>query len=662
MQRGAWGLVLTFAIGLAAGQVQAQLRIVDYNTAGDVRPGMNAVLTAIAADSVNGVAKPIDVLILQEQDSMSTTTQGMVNVLNGIYGSGAYNRGTMDAATSGAGRPGLVYNTQTLQLVSETKTGTVSGSGNARQGMLYRLHPLGYGDDADFYVFSNHYKAGDTSTDKSRRNVEAQSVRALGDALPAGSHIIYAGDYNVQSASEQSIQTMIAPGNGQAVDPINLTTVSGSPVTWHDSNSLRYAHTQSPVDASLPGAGSLVTGGMDDRFDFQYVTAAMMDGEGLSYIGPGVGNSPATTASYHAFGNNGSQPLNHPINDPLNNIALSDAVLDALASVTDHLPVVADYQLPAKMSVSVAPPPARVLVGANLSVGVSVSNSASVVAAVGADELDYMVSGQGAVAGGAAGTDSALGGVNNHLLNADTSAAGAMSGAVNASSSSQAVANGSFTQPISYDVLAHANATFDALADVNSLAINLGDFFVGSGVKSLPIHLHNLVAAAGYTAELDIDGIDGTGDTNRLSTDLALASVAAGDALDAWAMLDTLAIGNFTARWTLSTSDENLLGATAGTDLVLDLSGRVAHLGDVNFDGSVNIFDVNLVSGAWGSPGPAADANSDGVVDIFDVNVVSANWSGGMEGGAAVPEPTALGLAAVGASVVLGLWIIRASQ
>ena len=54
--------------------------------------------------------------------------------------------------------------------------------------------------------------------------------------------------------------------------------------------------------------GGLTTGGMDDRFDFQHVTATLMDGEGMSYIGPSVPNTaiPASVQSYTAFGNNGS--------------------------------------------------------------------------------------------------------------------------------------------------------------------------------------------------------------------------------------------------------------------------------------------------------------------------------------------------------------------
>jgi len=84
------------------------------------------------------------------------------------------------------------------------------------------------------------------------------------------------------------------------------------------------------------------------------------------------------------------------------------------------------------------------------------------------------------------------------------------------------------------------------------------------------------------------------------------------------------------------------------------LTGALA--GDVNLDGAVNIFDVNVVSTYWGAAGPAGDANSDGTVNIFDINMISANWSPSGGSAAHVPEPAALVLALWG---LLGLVYVR---
>lgn len=72
--------------------------------------------------------------------------------------------------------------------------------------------------------------------------------------------------------------------------------------------------------------------------------------------------------------------------------------------------------------------------------------------------------------------------------------------------------------------------------------------------------------------------------------------------------------------------------------------------GDVNFDGTVNIFDINAVSSNWNAAGPAGDANHDGIVNIFDINLISANWT--PAGATAVPEPATVGLLLVGAALV----------
>jgi hypothetical protein len=60
--------------------------------------------------------------------------------------------------------------------------------------------------------------------------------------------------------------------------------------------------------------------------------------------------------------------------------------------------------------------------------------------------------------------------------------------------------------------------------------------------------------------------------------------------------------------------------------------------------------DISAVSSAWLQTGAGllADANGDGVVNGLDFALISANWlqTGASGGGTAVPEPSALILAA----------------
>lgn len=308
-------------------------RIAEYNIAsegGTPRAGLDAILQAIGAEVVNGVAAPIDVLALQEVLSQSTTTQTVVNQLNAIYGPGAYARGNLDGASTGSGTQGVVYRVSTMQLLSEATIGVASTSGQPRQALRYQFRPVGYSSTADFYLYNSHYKADSDSTSLNRRLVEANAIRADADALGNGVQIVYAGDFNAYSSSEAFYQKLLSAGAGQAFDPI------GTPGSWHDTASFVSIFTQAPSASPPPG---LTGGGLDDRFDFQIFTSELTDGVGLDYV----------SGTYHTFGNNGTVAMNGSINAASNTalpgLANRTTVLNLLTTVTDHLPVVADYRI-----------------------------------------------------------------------------------------------------------------------------------------------------------------------------------------------------------------------------------------------------------------------------------------------------------------------------
>ncbi len=204
IRRYVWLLCAAIVTAMPSAVV-AQLRVVSYNTAaGGPNPGLATVLEAIGNETRNGIAQPIDVLALQEQARWSTTTQEIVDILNGIYGTGTYDLVRLDGSTSGAGRPGLIYNTQTVELIDSLAFGSVNTSNQARSTLRYQLRPVGYDVSADFFVYSNHYKAGSSSTDEDRRLREAEVLRDNLNALGDGTHAILSGDYNIQSSSEAS--------------------------------------------------------------------------------------------------------------------------------------------------------------------------------------------------------------------------------------------------------------------------------------------------------------------------------------------------------------------------------------------------------------------------------------------------------------------------
>lgn len=326
------GVDTVFMIGLGGPPPPAQdLRLAVYNIAstdGFPRAGLDTILAGIGAERVNGSARPLDILALQEVRNQVTTTEYVVSLMNGMYGAGVYARGNLNGGSTGGGTQGIVYNTQTVQLLAEATVGTASSTGQPRQALRYHFRPVGTDGSADFYVYNSHFKAVNDTPSRNRRLVEANALRANADALGPGANVIFVGDFNVYTSTEPAYQRLLAAGDSQALDPL------GRPGNWHSNAAFVDLFTQAPAVDPPPG---MAGGGLDDRFDFQLFTGALLDGYGLDY----------RDGTYHTFGVNGSVPVNRAVND-FRSTALPDlpdrlTILDTLAAIADHLPVVADY-------------------------------------------------------------------------------------------------------------------------------------------------------------------------------------------------------------------------------------------------------------------------------------------------------------------------------
>jgi len=170
---------------------------------------MDAVLQAINAQAKPGFARPIDILVMQEGNSVTTTGQAYANLLNTITNSTGYVPVPtgLNGASTGAGRPMAVYNSATVTLIDEVAIGTVGTAGQPRQTLRYTFRPVGYESSADFYVYDSHFKAADDSASAARRNVETQTIRANSDALGPNQNVIYAGDSGSSSGGGSSEQS-----------------------------------------------------------------------------------------------------------------------------------------------------------------------------------------------------------------------------------------------------------------------------------------------------------------------------------------------------------------------------------------------------------------------------------------------------------------------
>ncbi len=339
-----WPLLASLLVVILSSQANAQLRIVNYNVFNNPDDAneqslMTAVFQGIANQSVNGIAKPIDIITLHEVDTLGT--QLIPGLLQQANPSGNYQ--IAFTASVGGDRNAIVYNTNTVHLVGSGMT-TLDNPSGPRDILRAEFQPNGYtSPDADFYVYAMHLKSDSSSS--SIRNSEAAYFRADSDAL-GNVNAIYAGDFNIGSTSEPAYQTIRSAGNGQGFDPVldlNYRTPATSDITYPSSS---------------------------HRFDFQFVTGELADHKGMDMIPGSYRVYPAGTGS----------------------------------SLSDHLPLVADYQLSAVMGATLASYAPIYALNQSAAATLSVENIASVLAAAGVDKLDYSVSVTGNLFGSYAGT------------------------------------------------------------------------------------------------------------------------------------------------------------------------------------------------------------------------------------------------------------------
>ncbi|MEM9351769.1 MAG: hypothetical protein AAGA92_02035 [Planctomycetota bacterium] len=476
---------LILAVSVAPSRLQAAIRVVSYNTLDNPTTSaentdFQTIMEAIGIKSVNGVAKRVDVIAVQEQTGISSTSGTAVDMadqLNALYGVTSY---TSMLTNNGFDRTGIVYDTSTLSLLGTAQT---SGGPNGRFTLRAQFRPVGYtSPDADLYVYSAHLKADDGPSDIASRAAASNVIVANADALGADANVIFAGDFNYGDSFEAGYANLQGGnGNTSASDPLQLAS-------WPSLFEAEHM-TQSTRNVSFGGgAGS----GMDDRFDLQIISDDLLDGEGLSYIGPTSTGLESLDHSYQAFGNDGTS-YNQAITTPSIGRSQPANVLQALHDFSDHLPVVADYQLPAWMDVVVGAVPTEVDLGEAVSVDVMIENIANALNVNGADELDYSITVSGDLLiggdpmGEILGLDPATGGAQMEQIELDTSTLGAgKSGTITVTSSSQAVEAGSFSMPISFSVVEPVpTADFDDDGDVDNLDLISWDLGVQFGLLPL---------------------------------------------------------------------------------------------------------------------------------------------------------------------------------
>ncbi len=391
------------------------LRIVSYNidcedqsSDGNITNATHSLPTVVQAIGLHHLgtnAQPVDVMSCEELNS--TTLSNFVVQLNLIYGAGTYAFDPTKDPNTGGGPDGLIYRTNTVQVVSAralktgqtvllqsngTYTAAYSPGGGVngvtRAPMVYQLRPVGYPASADFYFYVSHARSSSDNALGDARYAEAQSVRS--DAkynLPAGAHIIYGGDWNLFNGSYENAYKCLTgqvtsdgldwsdtsaiwanTNQTQAYDPMSKTKPPTT-VTWTNAAADNATYLYDDSTATLTS-----------RIDIQLLNAPMFaayNNRGGVQLAPDTSdpfdssNFPAAQYPYafETFGNNGSTPRNssstsasnHSLNDLASTVPDAATVYSDLLETgtssgstfigSDHYPIFGDYLI-------VSPPPA----------------------------------------------------------------------------------------------------------------------------------------------------------------------------------------------------------------------------------------------------------------------------------------------------------------
>ena len=218
----------------------------------------------------------------------------------------------------------LYYKSDIFTFVGTSVVYTAQSSGTRDVIEWVMLHNL---SGVEFNVYGVHLKASSGSSNANQRLQETTILRNHLNNL-APNFFIVGGDFNIysnNSSSEPAFNMLTSSSDdndGQMFDPINRIG------HWHNNSSYSDVHTQSPRTSSFGGGAN---GGMDDRFDWLFVSQSILDQDSpMQYV----------EGTYWAVGNDGNH-FNDAINDGNNN-SVSEEIADALHDASDHLPVYMD--------------------------------------------------------------------------------------------------------------------------------------------------------------------------------------------------------------------------------------------------------------------------------------------------------------------------------
>jgi endonuclease/exonuclease/phosphatase family metal-dependent hydrolase len=268
-----------------------------------------------------------DIIIAEEVTGQTGYNHFLSDVLD-VFESGAWS-GADFTNQSASQDIALYYRHDVFSFISTSVVSTAQSPGT-RDVVEWVMEHNESG--VQFNIYGLHLKASSGDSNAQQRLAETTILRNYLDDLPTGSHFLVAGDFNIysnSSSSEPAFDMLTGEGNdddGRLFDPIDRIG------HWHNNSSYADVHTQSPRTTSFGGGAN---GGMDDRFDWIFVSEAVLNETyEINYV----------ENTYWAVGNDGNH-FNQAINNG-NNTSVNDAMADALHDASDHLPVIATFSFP----------------------------------------------------------------------------------------------------------------------------------------------------------------------------------------------------------------------------------------------------------------------------------------------------------------------------
>ncbi len=611
-----WGALAAALGALVTVEAQGQVRVMTWNVA-RMQGNSDAVGTVLwnaHLDDRPGWAAPVDIMVFQE------VTPGALKALGPLVAAAAPAGSTYALATyttsngenSSSGAAALFYRTQSFSEIESAHIDLPTGAGRNTDRWLMQL--AGYSSPAArAYVYGSHLKASSGSDNAQLRLEGALTIRANSDALGAGVRAIYLGDYNVYSHTEDAFVAMLSAGNGRAIDPFGGVSWDGA------ANSIM--HTQSPRNISGNG---LVGGGLDDRFDLLMTTVQLADGSGLAII-------PGTCRTLGNDGNHYQQAINAGANTYFpGQPSRSSQLANALFAASDHLPVVADFQVPARLGASLDPVPPRVIAAAPVTVSARISNGAQVVTPLGADGLDYALSSLQHCTASGSGIAPLAPAAASVPVTLATATPGLRVARIGVSSASEAAEPSSMELSATFTVLGPSRPSLMAGADIRASEIHV-PLEIGDAPIDIDVPVWNFNFQV-LQSELDIDS---TAVGTAPGSDAVSVLVGTASSVGAQPAVLRLRVnpkglepGETPIPVTVRTSDENVPGERVAELLItviISVTGR-DEPADLNGDGAVDGFDLAILLTQWAGPG-SADLDLSGIVDGIDLAFLLARWT-----------------------------------